>query len=309
MTDRRATIIYNPMSGRAGRREAEVREMIKLLESRGIQAQQAATSGPADATNIARTAIDRGADSIICYGGDGTINEVLQALARTKARLAVWAGGTSNVIARDLGMPFDKKGLADVVAAGKSVRVALGIATHCGKSTESERPPTNGLLPRYFMMMAGIGLDASIARGVNPRLKRRTGEAAYWLSGLRHLLLWKPERFTINVDGRSFESVFTVIGKGKGYGGEMMMTPGAGLTEPSFEVFIVPPLKNNLAYLRVLRACLRGTPEQSCATILRADRVHANSTLQPWVEVDGELIGRLPMDFEVVPDALSIIVP
>jgi diacylglycerol kinase family enzyme len=158
-------------------------------------------------------------------------------------------------------------------------------------------------------MMAGVGLDASIARGVNKRLKRRTGEFAYWVTGIKHLFAWKPEPFVIEVDGQKHESVFAVIGNGKGYGGRMCMTPGAKLEEPWFEVYILPRLPNNLSYLTALGACLRGAPERTRAKIVRGRHITANSTEEPWVEADGEVIGPLPMTFDVVPDALSLIVP
>jgi diacylglycerol kinase family enzyme len=158
-------------------------------------------------------------------------------------------------------------------------------------------------------MMAGIGLDASIARGVNKRLKRRTGEFAYWLSGIRHLFLWRAEPFTIEVDGKSYKGAFALIGNGKGYGGGMMMTPGARLEEPWFEIYILPPLANNFAYLRALGACMRGKPEVAGVSLLRGKHIKANSGHEPWVEADGEIIGPLPMTFDIVPDALSLIVP
>lgn len=158
-------------------------------------------------------------------------------------------------------------------------------------------------------MMAGIGLDASIARQVNKRLKRKTGEFAYWITGLRHLFAWQAEPFVIDVDGQTYESVFTIIGNGKGYGGGLLLTPNARLEEAHFEVWILPRQANNLAYLRVLMACMRGKPETTGATMIKGHHIRANSTHTPWVEADGEVIGPLPMTFDIVPDALSVIVP
>jgi len=143
-------------------------------------------------------------------------------------------------------------------------------------------------------MMAGVGLDASVARGVNKKLKRRTGEFAYWVSGLKQFFSWEREPFTLEVDGQRYESAFALIGNGKGYGGGMMLTPGANLEEPCFEVFVLPLLANNFAYLRALGGCLRGKPEEVAGAV---------------VEADGEVIGPLPMTFDIVPDALSVIVP
>jgi diacylglycerol kinase (ATP) len=316
MNPKRATIIYNPMSGRPSRRAENVREMTRLLSKRGIDSDARATSGPEEAARLAKEALAEGASIIVSYGGDGTVNEVIQEMAGTDAALSVWPGGTSNVVARDLGVPFGLAQVADMIVAGKTKRIALGLATGIGGrglgvGEHGDQPlsPNSQPLRRYFLMMAGIGLDASIARAVNTKLKRRTGEFAYWLSGIRHFFMWHGEPFTVEVDGRRYESTFALVGNGKGYGGGMMMTPNAKLEDPWFEVYIVPPMRNNFAYLRALRACMRGKPDVPGVSLIKGKHVVANSTVEPWVEADGEIIGPLPMTFDIVPDALSVIVP
>jgi diacylglycerol kinase family enzyme len=336
MNSRRATIVYNPMSGRPARRDERVRRMIRLLGERGIIADACATGQPEDATRFAREAVADRADIVISYGGDGTLNEVIQEMAGSRTALAVWPGGTSNVIARDLGVPFDVVELADMIAAGNTKRIALGLAkkgsgfsvpsSEFGVQSATEissvssdpetldpepgtRNPEQATGGRYFVMMAGIGLDASIARGVNKKLKRRTGEFAYWVSGIKHLFMWSGEPFTIEVDGNNYEGAFALIGNGKGYGGGMMIAPGAKLEEPWFEVYVLPPLRNKFAYLRALGGCMRGKPEVCGGVLVRGRHIKANSSQQPWVEADGEIIGPLPMTFDIVPDALSLIVP
>ncbi len=330
MNRKRATIIYNPMSGRPARRAERVRRMIGLLSDRGFDAEAHATEGPDDAAKLAGAAVAAGADIIISYGGDGTLNEVIQGMAESQTALAVWPGGTANVVARDLGVPFDVEELANVIAAGRTRRIALGLAQagsgftvqgsefgvqrfaieHASGNPEpGTRNSEPGTAGRYFLMMAGIGLDASIARSVNKKLKRRTGEFAYWLSGIKHLFLWRAEPFTIEVDGRGYKGAFALIGNGKGYGGGMMMTPGARLEEPWFEVYILPQMSNNFAYLRALGACMRGKPEVAGVLLVKGKHIKANSAHEPWVEADGEIIGPLPMTFDIVPDALSVIVP
>jgi len=329
MTEKQATIIFNPMSGRTGRRADDVRHMVEILASRGINASSSATTGPGTATQQAAAAVAAGVDIITSYGGDGTLNEVIQGVALSKTPLAVWPGGTSNVVARDLGVPFDIAALAEMIIAGKTQRIALGLAS-AGSEFNDHSAASNGSVftakdniaaeslesnseqrspGRYFVMMAGIGLDASIARSVNHNLKRRAGELAYWLSGMKHLFQWRAEPFTIEVDGKRYEAAFALVGNGKGYGGGMVMTPGAKLDQPWFEIYILPPLSNNLAYLRALGACMRGRPEIEGVSLIKGTRIKANSSREPWVEADGELLGPLPMTFEVVPDALSVIVP
>ncbi|MEW6130132.1 MAG: diacylglycerol kinase family protein [Acidobacteriota bacterium] len=355
MTYRKATIIYNPMSGRKGKRTEKAKEMVRLLETRGIQAEACATTAPHDATRLAREAIANGANLIISYGGDGTLNEVIQPMVGTDVALAVWAGGTANVVAKDLHLPKNSERLADVIAAGKTRRIALGCASRsqesgvwsresgvrCPASDAFDNEPgvqkvesdsaidqqsdlrqpdisNNGLqtpdsklqtLKRYFFMFAGIGLDASISRGVNAKLKRKTGEFAFWVSGIKHLFAWDAPVFDVQVDGQKYQSAFTLVGKGKGYGGGIKMAKNAKLEQPEFELFILPRHKRNIVYLIDLLKGFLGKPERSSATILCAKRIKVNSDKEIWVELDGELAGTLPMTFEAVPDALSVIVP
>jgi diacylglycerol kinase family enzyme len=195
-------------------------------------------------------------------------------------------------------MPGDLNRIADCIAAGKTTRIAVGVARAKGEAAQ-----------RYFLMFAGIGLDASVARRVNEKLKSMIGQFAYWLTGLTHVATWKPELFEIEVDGKKHEAVFALVANGKGYGGGLCMAPAAKLEEPSFQVYILPRRATNLSYIPDLLACVRGTTEQTDATIISGRHVVANSSEEPWVEVDGEVIGPLPMTFDVVPEALSMIVP
>src|SRR6185295_6585589 len=128
MTVERVEIIFNPTAGRSGRRADDAQEMVRLLAERNIAAEARPTSGPYDATRLAREAAERKADVVVSYGGDGTLNEVLQGIVGRQTALAVWAGGTANVVARDLKMPQAIEPLADVIAAGKTTRIALGVA-------------------------------------------------------------------------------------------------------------------------------------------------------------------------------------
>lgn len=336
MARKRARIIYNPSSGRQRSRERRLSAMKRLLAERRVEATASATEGPNHASQLARDAADDGVDVVISYGGDGTLNEVLQGVVGSRSSLAVWPGGTGNVVAHDLKMPFRLRRLADVIAAEKTRRVAIGIAESGLRNADLTRPiaecesratePTaqdagiinksnrqsaisNQQSIRYFLMFAGIGLDASIVRGVDPGLKRLTGQFAFWMSGLKHVFSWQPETFNIEVDGCRFEATFALIGNGKGYGGGIRLTPNARLEDPWFEVYIVPRLKNNFSYVRSLFHSIVGHHNKAAGTLVAGRFVRANSAVEPLVEVDGEVLGPLPMSFEVVPDALSVVVP
>jgi YegS/Rv2252/BmrU family lipid kinase len=299
MNRERAAIIYNPKSGRSPRRSVALSSMVESLGHRGIGASVYETKGPGDGERLARQAVADGFNTVVSYGGDGTLNEVIQGLVGSDVALAVWAGGTANVAAHDLELPFQVEPLARVIAQRNIRRISVGLARTAAKEG-------NG---RYFFMFAGIGLDASICRGIDPGLKRRTGQFAFWVSGVKHLFSWQPQPFVLEIDGSKFEATFAVIGKGKSYGGGFRLTPNARLEDPWFEVYIVPRLNSNIYYLWQLVNSVLLNQREGNVKLVTGRTIQANSAVEPWVEVDGELIGPLPVRFEVVPDALSVIVP
>jgi YegS/Rv2252/BmrU family lipid kinase len=261
----------------------------------GVEVRQ--TSGPGDAARLAAAAAQSGVREVIVSGGDGTINEALQGLVGTGTRLAIWPSGTANVLARELKIPFKLEGASDLIARGRASAIYVGCAT---KEETGER--------RYFFLMAGIGLDASVVRAVRPRLKKHFGTAAFWYSGLGHLAYWQPEPFVIEAEGETLTATFAAIGKAAHYGGNLSITPRARLDQPEFEICTVNSL-SRLRYLYLLPRVIRGgvQKDQSDIRFIRTKRARAKGTAP--VQVDGELIGHLPMTFEVVPEPIEIITP
>ena len=299
MTDeRRAILISNPTAGRGGR--ARVREVERFrdeLSRLGVSVELQNTAGPRDAERLAREAVEKGFREVVVSGGDGTVNEALQGLVGSGVRVGIWPAGTANVLARQLSLPFDAEGAARTFAAARVRRITLG------RATEEETGRS-----RVFFLMAGVGLDASIVKRVRPRLKKRVGEAAYWYSGFGHLAHWHPDVFTIEAGGESFEATYAAVGKAPWYGGGLALTPRARLDATEFEVCLINT-HSRLRYLYLLSRAVRGgAPEDARAVrYLRTARLRA--TGDAYVQADGELIGRLPMTFEVVPQGVEIVVP
>jgi YegS/Rv2252/BmrU family lipid kinase len=299
MKRREAVLISNPNAGRGGeRREREIAYFCESLRSRGVDVEVLNTRGPNDATRLAASVARDGARDVIVSGGDGTINEVLQGLVGTGARLAVWPRGTANVLARELKLPFEAERAAEVIARGQSKPVYVGCATM--EQTGAQR---------YFFLMAGIGLDASIVSHVRPRLKRRVGEAAFWYAGFGHLARWQPVFFNVEVDGQTLRSTFATIGKAAHYGGNLAITPRAQLDKPEFEVCIVAS-KSRLRFLYLLSHAMRreGVAENSRGVqFIRTTRARVVGDV--LVQIDGELTGQLPMTFEIAQSSIEIITP
>lgn len=299
MTERKAFLISNPNAGRGGARRArEVESFCENLRGRGISVEVADTKGPRDAERLARGAVGNGFKEVVVSGGDGTINEAMQGLVGSGARVGVWPAGTANVLARHLSLPFDPLAAAEVFAKGHTRRITLG------RALEEETSRV-----RYFFLMAGVGLDASVVRNVRPRLKKRVGEAAYWYSGFGHLAHWRPSVFKVEVGGDEYPATYAAIGKAPWYGGGLRLTPRARLDADEFEVCIVNT-RSRLRYLYVLSRAMRdgGAPDDAGAVrYLRAARLRVRG--DAYVQADGELIGRLPMTFEVVREGVEIVAP
>src|SRR5690242_16529986 len=297
MSVRKATLISNPKTGRYNSRRRSIQDVASRLESLGVAVDLQLTSGPGAATEIAAHAASNGSSDVIVAGGDGTINEAIQGLAGTEARLAIIPRGTGNVLARELKLPLDDEQATAVAVRGKARRIHLGLATEEATGTS-----------RLFVLMAGIGLDASVVQRTPPQLKKRIGRGAFWISGFSHLADWRPSLFTLEIDGREYVGTFAAIGKAARYGGDLSITPGARLEKPEFEVCIIETL-SRFSYLRLLSYAVRsGMPRNKPGVrFVKATRVKATGAAP--VQVDGELLGHLPMRFEIAPHSLEVIVP
>lgn len=298
VTERKAVLIANPNAGR-GRAVAaqDAEEFTRLARAEGVGVEVLHTSGPDDAARLARESVAKGATDVVVRGGDGTVHEAVQGLVGASARLTVWPAGTANVLARQLGMTSDVPEVARVFLKGKTKRITLGCAT---RETTGAR--------RYFFMLAGVGLDASVVRHVRPRLKRRVGEAAFWYAGLGHLAHWTPREFTVEVEGERMPATYAAVGKAPWYGGGLALTPRASLDADTFEVCVINT-HSRLRYLRLLAHAVRGGAPDGTrgVTYVRASRLRCEGVAA--VQADGELIGELPMTFEIVREGLEVVIP
>lgn len=297
MAERRAVLILNPNAGRGGAGAArEVEAFVGRLRARGVRVDVSPTAGPDDASRLAAEAVAAGATDVVVRGGDGTVHEAIQGLVGARARLMAWPAGTANVLARQLGVPASGERAAEVFLRGETRRITLGRATveQTGAS-------------RYFFMLAGVGLDASVVRAVRPRLKRRAGEAAFWYAGLGHLAHWEPREFTVEVGGERMTATYAAIGKAPWYGGGLKLTPRARLDAPAFEVCVVNS-RSRLRYLRLLARAMRGGAREGTPGVAFRTAARVRCDGDAPVQADGELIGELPMTFEIVPEGVEVIV-
>jgi diacylglycerol kinase (ATP) len=303
-----ALLIYNPVSGRRrARRFAEIEQAIRILKEAGITTELAPTFAPNSATQIARHAVEQRRGMVIACGGDGTINEVVNGLARSQTPMAILPAGTANILAKELGIPWDIPHAARVVSNAVIRRIALGIVIPLDGNVSAAMPRGG----RYFLSVAGAGPDGAIVNGVHEGLKRRAGQLAYWAEGFRQLLRYKFAEMRIESHGQERRATIIIVGRTKHYGGPFKITTGADLFEDSFEILTYSK-RSRFAYASCLPALWMGKLRaREGIDAWKAD----HSVCQPvgaepvYAQVDGEPIGHLPLSFRIVPDALSLLVP
>ena len=305
---RDALLIYNPTSGRKRhRRFAEIERAVRILKDTGVSTELAPTTGPGTATAIAREAVDKRRGMVIACGGDGTINEIVNGLAKSDVPMALLPAGTANILAKELGIPWDIPHASRLIAGGTVRRIALGVAV-ATNGNDSAVTPDEG---RYFLSVAGAGPDGAIVNGVHAELKRNTGMLAYWLEGFRQLFRYNFPEIRVRSGGQERRATIIVVGRTVHYGGPFKITTGANLFKDHFE-FLTNSRRSRLAYLACLPALWLGTLREmkGIETWKATETVCEPANGEPvYAQVDGEPIGRLPIAFRIVPDALSIVTP
>jgi diacylglycerol kinase (ATP) len=297
MDPRRVVLISNPHAGRGGpKRAAEIARFCELLKQNGLPVQLLNTTAPGDATTLAARAAANGATDIIVSGGDGTINEALQGLVGTTARLAIWPRGTANVLALDLKLPFKLEAAAAAIVAQHTRRIHLGCAID--ETTDARR---------YFLLMAGVGVDAAVASSVRPGLKRRIGKGAFFYAGMGFLLHWNPASFELEVAGETVSATFACVAKAASYGGGLVLTPGAQIDKPEFEIMLITSA-SRVRYVSLLLMVASGRVKPTTAGVRYLRGIKARAIGDVLVQVDGEVIGNTPMTFEIAPETLDVIV-
>src|SRR5580658_3389460 len=139
-----ALLIYNPTSGRKRhRRFGEVESAARILKDAGVRTELAPTEGPGSATYIARLAVEQRRGMVIACGGDGTVNEVVNGLAGSDVPMALLPAGTANILAKELGVPWDIPHAAGLIPLGEVRRIALGLAVPMN-GNHSDAMPAHG---------------------------------------------------------------------------------------------------------------------------------------------------------------------
>ncbi len=274
------------------------------------------TKGPGDAAEIAKRAIAAGRRFIIACGGDGTINEVANGILESgeDAALGVLPSGTGGDFRRTIGMPSDIREAAKALRTGRTKRMDVGKVTFQNFQGDT--------VSRYFLNVSSFGLAAAIIERVKAGtslnwlpLDTVRGRASFALSTLQEVVGLNNSIVRVKIDDgpeRTLSTINFCVANSRFFGGGMKIAPNAKINDGFFDIVNIGDIKTAKIILRSY-TLYRGTHlDLSEVDSILAKRIEispADPADDIHIETDGELPGKLPAVYEIVPSALKIRVP
>jgi diacylglycerol kinase (ATP) len=262
------------------------------------------TWAPGAATQLAAAAVREGFATIVAAGGDGTLNEVVNGIAQvpdgfTRARLGLVPLGTVNVFAKELGVPTQIHHAWPVLKQGRERSIDLAAADF-GPPDRRER--------RFFVQLAGAGLDSQAIAGVSWELKKKLGPLAYVLAGFKAYLNPHP-LINLMVESQSINGELVLVGNGRYYGGRLALFPDASLEDGLLDICVFPKLTWLVLFRCMISLAIRRRRSDYGVQTMRARAFSLSSSAPVFLEMEGENVGQLPVHFSMLPRALRVVVP
>jgi diacylglycerol kinase (ATP) len=296
-------LVANPNAGR-GAVAAQLPGIEDQLRTKGLDYRVHRTSGPGDATRATRAALVAGETFIVAVGGDGTVHEVVNGMFEDGEPvvptpvLGVIAAGSGCDFVKSFGLPDDAIRACGHLEGSNTFPIDVGRVTYIGADGGEET--------RHFPNIAEVGLGAAVvARAA--RLPRFVGRARYFVAFWLTLPGFKRTVVSVRADGKSFEGGAhqVVVANCLFFGGGMMISPRSWPGDGFLEVLVFKGPKSDS--FRLLPKIYRGEhlPNPNIVE-LRARTVSIDGEHPLPVEADGEVLGRTPATFEVVPQAIRV---
>jgi len=308
-------IIVNPRSASGATRD-NWSSIASDLRTHFGPFQVAFTKGPSDGIDLARRSAEEGRRLIIACGGDGTINEIANGIIEsgTDCELGIFPSGTGGDFRRTLCIPTELREAARTLRDGRTEAIDVGKITYLNHKGESES--------RYFLNVSSFGLAASIIERVKGSTSLKwlpldtvRGRASFALSTLQEVAGLATTNVRVKLDDGDEHPLSTVnfcIANARYFGGGMMIAPDAKIADGFLDVINIGDI-NTAKILLNAYTLYRGShlslKEVRDTLARRIEARPLNDGDEVHIEVDGELLGRLPAVYEVVPKALKVRVP
>ena len=287
MTD--TIVILNPTAGSP----EHIRSWQQRIESLAGDCPIRVTLHPGEAEALARHAVKEGFMRIVAAGGDGTVTQVANGLAGSKATLGVLPMGSVNVFAMELGLPLHNLQRCWEIIEDTSVRLV-------------DLPSANG---KYFVQLGGVGLDAQVVKETSLAFKRSFGPLSYLISAAQ-IAARQPPKLFIESDHTSVEEgSFVLVGNGRLYGGPFPFFKQATIDDGLFDVVVF----KRLGYLEIIRylqdVVFSSDIKAPEIEYFQTRRLRIKSEQDVPLELDGELAGSCPVDFRIREKGLRVLAP
>jgi len=300
-------VIVNPNAGRR-KGEKDWLEIAALLNEAGIQYTNVFTEHPNHAVKLARKYIENGYRKIIVVGGDGTLNEVVNGVYTQKKyppkeiTLAMISVGTGNDWGRSFNIPMGYRDAIQVIKNFNTRLQDVGRVSYLAQNLPKQR---------HFINMAGLGFDAMVAKRTNKvKLKGKGGPFSYIISLFTSLVSYQSINCSVIVDGKKTSAdVFSMsVAICRFNGGGMMQAPDAIPDDGLFDITIITRVSRFLV-LRSIKKLYDGTfLSMPQVKTFRGAKVEIESDPALFLETDGESLGHTPMNFEIIPLGITVVV-
>ncbi len=307
-------VIVNPKSAGGSTKDNWANKASDLRAHFGAF-QVAFTKGAGDGIVLAKRHSENGRKFIIACGGDGTINEIANGILQggKDTELGILPSGTGGDFRKTIGIPQETREAAKVLQSGETRRIDVGRVTF--QSHENET------ISRYFLNVASFGLSAAINEKVKEKdyfkwlpIDALRGKAKYALSTFEKILDTDALTVRVKIDEKEEKSLNTLnfcVCNARFFGGGMKIAPDAKLADGFFNVVNIGDIKTLKIILQGY-TLYRGT-HYDLAEVKNslAQRIEVSpiNNQEIHIETDGELPGKLPAVFEILPGALSIRTP
>jgi len=298
-------LIVNPVAGFTGFQK-QVKKAARYLTDKGCTVNWTETAQAGDAIRLARQAAAEQYDIAVAVGGDGTVNEVCNGLAGTDTALGVIPAGTANVYAADVGIPIwwplnpdAVLVAADILLTGQQRRVDLGRLHLADGSC------------RHFLMWCGVGLDAAISQARQPGQTRSLSYASWVISGLLVAFDFMGTTATIATDHETTSKrlMLAVASNGQLYGRVWRMAPDARMDDGLLDVAVMSGHGWPSTIKHVLGLTLKRHVQDPNFNLYRTSRLIISTKDPLPVHVDAETVGTTPVEIDVAPRALRVVIP
>jgi len=296
-------LIINLTAG-GGKPRAHLKTIFKYLKENGFNFKVSYTSHHGDAIELARKAADKGMDLIVSIGGDGTVNEIVNGIMKSKndPSLGIIPLGWANDFIKSTDIPSDIIEACKILIKGKTKKIDIGAI--------------NSQI--YFANICGVGFDAEVAQLANqmkskhPNLRILSAFIYVFATVKKLLSPFSYHNVKIKFDGQEIHSkiLFIAISNGKIYGGRFNITPEAILDDGLLEICVVEEM-GRFKYLSIIPKVFKGTHASiKGINFYRAKEVVIQSSEPVLAQVSGEVIeGQKEFTITLLPKSLKLIVP